>query len=188
MDEDEIEIDLDDVERRMNGAMAALRQEFASLRTGRASAVMLDPLMVSAYGTSLPLNQCGTVSVPDPRMLAVSVWDKGVVDAVVKSINESGLGINPIVEGTLIRLPIPELNEERRRELSRVAAQYSENARIAIRNVRRSAIEKVKKAKNDGMSEDDAHFWSEEIQELTDKAVANVDNALEGKKTEIMQV
>ena len=185
---EEIEIDLDDIERRMNGALSVLRQQFASLRTGRASAVMLDPLMVSAYGTSLPLNQCGTVSVPDPRMIAVSVWDKGLVDSVVKSIHESGLGINPIVEGTLIRLPIPELNEERRRELSRVAAQYAENARIAVRNVRRSGIEEVKKAKGDGMSEDDAHIWSDEIQELTDTVIAKVDSALESKKTEIMQV
>ena len=185
---EDFEIDVDDIERRMNGAIAMLRQEFATLRTGRASAMMLDPLMVAAYGTSLPLNQCGTVSVPDPRMIAVSVWDKANVAAVVKSIHESGLGINPIVEGTLIRLPIPELNEERRRELSRVAAQYAENARIAIRIVRRSGVEEVRKAKNDGMSEDDARIWSDEIQDLTDKAIAKVDNALDSKKTEIMQV
>jgi ribosome recycling factor len=188
MSEEDLEIDLDDLERRMDGAMAALRTEFASLRTGRASASMLDPILVEAYGSSMPLNQCGTVNVPEPRMITVNVWDKGLVGAVEKAIRNSGLGINPVVDGTIIRLPIPELNEERRRELSRVAAQYAEHARVAIRNVRRDGMDQLKKAKAAGMGEDDQKIWSDEIQELTDKAIAHVDEALEHKQSEIMQV
>lgn len=185
---DEIEIDLDDLERRMEGAMSALRQEFASLRTGRASASMLDTIMVDAYGSPTPINQVGTVNVPEPRMVTVNVWDKGLVQAAEKAIRESGLGINPQLNGTIIMLPIPELNEERRRELTRVAAQYAENARVAVRNVRRDGMDHVKKAKGDGMSEDDQKFWSDSIQELTDKHIAAVDKALENKQAEIMQV
>jgi ribosome recycling factor len=185
---DEIEIDLDDLERRMDGAMASLRHEFASLRTGRASASMLDPIVVDAYGSPTPINQVGTVNVPEPRMVTINVWDKGLVSKVEKAIRESGLGINPQLNGTIIMLPIPELNEERRRELTRVAAQYAEHARVAVRNVRRDGMDQVKKAKGDGMSEDDQKFWSDAIQEMTDKHIGLVDRALESKQAEIMQV
>lgn len=182
------EIDLDDLEKRMDGALTALKTEFASLRTGRASASMLDPVMVDAYGSSMPINQCATINVPEPRMVLVNVWDKGLVNAVDKAIRNSGLGINPQMDGTILRLPIPELNEERRRELAKVAGQYAENARIAVRNVRRDGMDQLKKAKADGMSEDDQKIWEEEVQELTDKAIKGIDAALEHKQEEIMQV
>ena len=185
---DDIEIDLDDLERRMDGAMTALRSEFLTLRTGRASASMLEPVMVDAYGAMTPVNQVGTVNVPEPRMITVNVWDKSMTGKVEKAIRESGLGINPVVDGTIIRLPIPELNEERRRELTRVAGQYAESARVAIRNVRRDGMDQIKKAKSDGMSEDDQKFWEGEVQELTDKSIAKIDQALESKQEEIMQV
>ncbi|KEO59264.1 ribosome recycling factor [Thioclava indica] len=185
---DEIEIDTDDLEHRMKGAMASLKHEFASLRTGRASASMVDPVMVDAYGTMTPINQVGTVNVPEPRMVTVNVWDKGLVNKVEKAIRESGLGINPQTNGTIIMLPIPELNEERRRELTKVAAQYAESARVAIRNVRRDGMDQIKKAKGNGMSEDDVKFWETSVQELTDTHTALVDKALEGKQAEIMQV
>lgn len=187
MADEEFELDIDDLERRMEGAIGALRTEFASLRTGRASASMLDPITVEAYGQRTPLNQIGTVNVPEPRMVTVNVWDKSMVQAVEKAIRESGLGINPQLNGTIIMLPIPELNEERRRELTRVAAQYAEHARVAVRNVRQDGMQQIKKAK-DSMSEDDAKMWSDEVQELTDKFVANVDKSLETKQEEIMQV
>ncbi len=168
--------------------MTALKHEFASLRTGRASATMVEPIQVNAYGAMTPLNQIGTVNVPEPRMLTINIWDKSLVGAAEKAIRESGLGINPVVDGTIIRLPIPELNEERRRELTRVAAQYAEQARVAIRNVRRDGMERLKKAKAAGMSEDDHKIWHDEVQELTDKYIASVDKALEHKQAEIMQV
>jgi len=185
---DDIEIDLDDLERRMDGAMGALRHEFGTLRTGRASATMVEPIMVDAYGALTPINQVGTINVPEPRMVTINVWDKGLVGRVEKAIRESGLGINPQLNGTIIMLPIPELNEERRRELTKVAAQYAEHARVAVRNVRRDGMDQIKKAKNDGMSEDDQKFWHDAVQELTDKFIANVDKALEDKQSEIMQV
>lgn len=185
---DDFELDTKDLERRMDGAMSSLRTEFASLRTGRASASMLEPVMVDAYGAMTPINQVGTVNVPEPRMVTVNVWDKGLVNKVEKAIRESGLGINPQMNGTIIMLPIPELNEERRKELTKVAAQYSENARVAIRNVRRDGMDQIKKAKADGMSEDDQKFWEEEVQELTNQHIKAVDEALEAKQAEIMQV
>lgn len=186
---DDFMLDTDDLERRMDGAMASLRTEFASLRTGRASASMLEPVTVEAYGQQTPINQLGTVNVPEPRMVTINVWDKSMVNAVEKAIRESGLGINPQLNGTIIMLPIPELNEERRRELTKVAGQYAEHARVAVRNVRRDGMDQVKKAKNDGlMSEDDQKFWETEVQELTDKHIAAVDAALETKQAEIMQV
>ena len=188
MSEEDLEPDLDDLKRRMDGAMTSLRAEFATLRTGRASATMLEPVMVDAYGAMTPINQVGTVNVPEPRMLTVNVWDKSLVGKAEKAIRESGLGINPVVDGTIIRLPIPELNEERRRELSKVAGQYAESARIAIRNVRRDGMEQLKKAKTAGMSEDDHKIWSDEVQELTDAAIGGIDSALETKQEEIMQV
>ncbi|MGR3712927.1 MAG: ribosome recycling factor [Shimia sp.] len=188
MSDQDIEIDTDDLSRRMDGAMGALKTEFASLRTGRASATMLEPVMVDAYGSKTPINQVGTVNVPEPRMVTVNVWDKSLVGAVEKAIMNSGLGINPQTNGTIVMLPIPELNEERRTELARVAAQYAEHARVAIRNVRRDGMDQIKKAKNDGMSEDDQKIWESEVQELTDTFIKSVDGALENKQAEIMQV
>ena len=185
---DDIEIDLDDLERRMTGAMASLRTEFASLRTGRASASMLEPVQVDAYGQMTPINQVGTVNVPEPRMVTINVWDKSLVNKVEKAIRESGLGINPQTNGPIIMLPIPELNEERRRELTKVASQYAEHARVAVRNVRRDGMDRIKKAKAEGMSEDDQKFWESAVQELTDNYVRQVDDALEHKQAEIMQV
>ena len=188
MADDATEIDLDDLQRRMDGALASLRHEFASLRTGRASASMLEPVHVDAYGQQTPINQLGTVNVPEPRMVTINIWDKGMVGKVEKAIRESGLGINPVVDGTIIRLPIPELNEERRRELTKVAAQYSESARVAIRNVRRDGMDQLKKAKAAGMSEDDNKMYADEVQALTDASIAQIDKALEAKQQEIMQV
>ncbi|QIE44362.1 ribosome recycling factor [Pseudohalocynthiibacter aestuariivivens] len=185
---EDIEIDTADLERRMEGAIASLRTEFASLRTGRASAAMLEPVMVDAYGAQTPINQVGTVNVPEPRMVTINVWDKGLVNKVEKAIRESGLGINPQMNGTIIMLPIPELNEERRRELTKVASQYAEHARVAIRNIRRDGMDQIKKAKGDGMSEDDQKFWETEVQDLTDKLIVQVDKQLETKQAEIMQV
>ena len=186
---DDFMLDTDDLERRMDGAMANLRTEFASLRTGRASASMLEPVMVDAYGSMTPINQVGTVNVPEPRMVTVNVWDKGLVNKVEKAIRESGLGINPQLNGTIIMLPIPELNEERRRELTKVAGSYAENARVSIRNVRRDGMDQIKKAKADGdLSEDDQKIWEDEVQEMTDKSIKAVDAALEPKQAEIVQV
>ena len=185
---DDFELDTDDLKRRMDGTMSNLRTEFASLRTGRASASMLEPVMVEAYGQMTPINQVGTVNVPEPRMVTVNVWDKSMVNKVEKAIRESGLGINPQMNGTIIMLPIPELNEERRRELGKVAGQYAEHARVSIRNIRRDGMDQVKKAKSDGMSEDDQKFWETEVQELTDAYIKRVDEALETKQEEIMQV
>jgi ribosome recycling factor len=185
---DDLDIDLDDLERRMDGALAALRGELASLRTGRAAASMLDPVQVDAYGQMTPINQLGTVNVPEPRMVTINIWDKAMVGKVEKAIRESGLGINPQLNGTIIMLPIPELNEERRRDLTRVAAQYAEHARVAVRNVRRDGMDQIKKAKAAGMAEDDQKLWADEIQALTDKAIAAVDKTLETKQAEIMQV
>ena len=185
---DEVEVDLDDLQRRMDGAIGALKADFSSLRTGRASASILDTVMVDAYDSQMPLNQCGTVNVPEPRMITVTVWDKGLIGAVEKAIRNSGLGINPVGDGMTIRLPIPELNEERRQELAKVAGGYAENARVAVRNVRKDGMDQVKKGKADGMGEDDQKIWSDEIQEMTNTAIANIDKALEAKQEEIMQV
>ena len=185
---EEFELDVDDLTRRMDGAMSALKSEFASLRTGRASSSMLDPVMVEAYGNKTPINQVGTVNVPEPRMVTINVWDKSLVELVDKAIRESGLGINPQMNGTLIMLPIPELNEERRRELSKVAAQYAEQARISIRNIRKDGMDQVKKYKSDGMSEDGQKFWEGEVQEMTDDYVKRIDSLLHTKQDEIMQV
>lgn len=185
---DDFMLDTDDLERRMDGAMASLKTEFASLRTGRASASMLEPIMVEAYGQKTPVNQVGTVNVPEPRMVTLNVWDKSLVGAVEKAIRESGLGINPQLNGTIIMLPIPELNEERRRELTRVAAQYAESARVSIRNIRRDGMDQIKKAKSDGLSEDDQKIWEDEVQSMTNRHIKSVDAALDTKQSEIMQV
>ena len=186
---DDTDIDLDDLSRRMNGALSSLSGEFSTLRTGRATASMLDPVMVDAYGAMTPLNQVGTINVPEPRMVTLSIWDKGMMKAVEKALRDSGLGINPQVDGTLIRLPIPELNEERRADLAKVAAKYAESARVAVRNVRRDGMDQVKKAKNSNdISEDDQKLYSDEIQEMTDSAIAKIDESLAAKEKEIMQV
>ncbi len=188
MSQDDLDIDLDAIQRRMEGAMTALKVEFASLRTGRASAQMLDNIQVDAYGQMTPINQMGTVNVPEPRMVVINVWDKAMISKVEKAIRESGLGINPVTDGPLIRLPIPELNEQRRKELTKVAAQYAESAKVAIRNVRRDGMDQIKKAKAAGLGEDDQKMYADEVQELTDKAIAAVDKQLEQKQAEIMQV
>lgn len=185
---DDIEIDTDDLERRMDGAMAALKHEFGTLRTGRASASMVEPIMVDSYGSLVPINQVGTINVPEPRMVTVNVWDKGMIAKVEKAIRDSGLGINPQTNGPIIMLPIPELNEERRRELTKVASHYAEHARVAIRNVRRDGMDQIKKAKAAGMSEDDVKFWETEVEDLTRKHIALIDKALEAKQAEIMHV
>lgn len=185
---DEFELDTDGLTRRMEGAISALRTEFASLRTGRASGSMLEPIQVEAYGQMTPINQLGTVNVPEPRMVTINVWDKGMVNKVEKAIRESGLGINPQLNGTIIMLPIPELNEQRRKELTKVAAQYAEHARVAVRNLRRDGMDQIKKAKANGLSEDDQKFWEDEVQDLTDRFIKLVDQTLEAKQAEIMQV
>jgi len=182
------DIDVDDLKRRMDGAMHSLSTDFASLRTGRASASMVEPIMVDAYGSLTPLNQIGTVNVPEPRMLTINIWDKSLVAKAEKAIRESGLGINPQLNGTIIMLPIPELNEERRAQLSKVAGGYAENARVSIRNVRRDGMEHLKKAKLAGMSEDENKIWHDEVQDLTDTYIAKIDAALDTKQAEIMQV
>ena len=188
MSQDATDIDLDAIQRRMDGAMNALKTEFSSLRTGRASAAILEPIMVESYGQMTPINQLGTVNVPEPRMVVINVWDKAMISKVERAIRDSGIGINPVVDGPLIRLPIPELNEERRKQLSKVAATYAENAKVAIRNVRRDGMDQIKKAKAAGMAEDDQKMWSEEVQDLTDKAIIAVDRQLDQKQHEIMQV
>ena len=180
------DIDIDAIEKRMNGAVSAMKSEFQALRTGRASASLLDKIMVNAYGAMTPLNQCAGINVPEPRMITVTVWDKTLIDSVDKAIRESNIGINPVGDGMILRLPIPELNEERRIELTKVAGGYAENARIAVRNVRRDGMDQVKKS-ND-LSEDDQKIWSDEIQELTNKSIKKIDEVLEQKQAEIMQV
>jgi len=179
----------DDVKRRMDGAREVLHKEFSGLRTGRASAGLLEPLTVDAYGSEMPMNQVGTVSVPESQMLTVQVWDKSLVKAVEKAIQEAGLGLNPSVDGQLIRVPIPTLTEERRQELAKVAHKYAEEGRIHVRNVRRHAMDDLKKAEKDGkISEDEHRDYSKEIQDLTDAAVKSVDEALAKKEQEITQV
>ena len=180
------DIDIDAIEKRMNGAVSAMKSEFQALRTGRASASLLDKIMVNAYGAMTPLNQCAGINVPEPRMITVTVWDKTLIDSGDKAIRESNIGINPVGDGMMLRLPIPELNEERRIELTKVAGGYAENARIAVRNVRRDGMDQVKKS--DDLSEDDQKIWSDEIQELTNKSIKKIDEVLEQKQAEIMQV
>ncbi len=181
--------DLSDIERRMDGAVEALKHEFAGLRTGRASTSLLDPVMVDVYGAHMPLNQVGTVSIPEARLLTVQVWDRGNVLAVEKAIRASGLGLNPIPDGQLIRIPIPELTEERRLELSKIAGKYAEQGRVAVRNVRRDGMDMLKKMEKDGdMSEDEHKLWAEEIQKQTDEHIAKIDDVYASKEKEIMQV
>lgn len=186
---DDTEPDIDDLQRRMEGALSALKAEFGGLRTGRASASLVEPVMVEAYGSQMPLNQVGTVSVPESRMLTVQVWDKGLVAATEKAIRNAGLGINPVVDGQLIRIPIPELNEERRKELTKIASKYAEQARVAVRNVRRDGMDGLKKLEKEGhISEDDHKIYADEIQSMTDGLIKRIDDALGVKDAEIMQV
>jgi ribosome recycling factor len=180
---------LKDVRRRMDGALEALRKEFSGLRTGRASVGLLEPVTVEAYGSAVPLNQVANINVPEPRLITVNVWDRGMVKAVDKAIREAGLGLNPQTEGQTIRVPIPDLNEERRRELTRVAAKYAEAARIAVRNVRRDGIEALRKQEKDGdISQDEQKKLERDVQHMTDDHVKRVDDTLAQKDKEILQV
>ena len=182
------DFDIEGLNKRMSGALNSLKSDFHGLRTGRASSAMLDSIMVEVYGNHIPINQCATINVPESRMVTVNVWDKSNVATVEKAIISSGLGINPVSEGSILRLPIPELNEERRKELSKLAGSYAEQARIAVRNVRRDGMDKIKKLKNNSMSDDDAKIWSDEIQELTNSTIIMIDKPLEEKQSEIMQI
>jgi len=178
-----------DLRRRMDGAVEALRKEFAGLRTGRASTTLLDQIMVEAYGSTVPLAQCGTVNAPEPRMLIVQVWDRALVKPVEKAIRDGGLGLNPQSDGQTVRVPIPDLNEERRRELVKVAAKYTEQARISARNVRRDGIDALKKSEKDGeISQDEHRRFQAEIQAMTDETIKKIDDAFAQKDKEILQV
>jgi len=181
--------DLKDIEKRMDRAVEVFRQELAGLRTGRASTSLLEPIHVQAYGTEMLLNQVATVSAPEPRLLVVQVWDRSLVKAVEKAIRESGLGLNPMTEGNVIRVPLPELSEERRRELVKVAHRYAEQARVAVRNVRRDAMETLKRREREGeISQDEHRRLAEQVQKLTDGHIATIDRLLEQKEKDILQV
>ena len=182
-------LDLDDIKRRMEGSLNSLKTEFMGLRAGRASTAMLEPIMVEAYGSKMPMNQVGNISVPEPRLLTVTVWDAGLTSSVEKAIRESDLGLNPMAEGTLIRVPIPDLSEERRKDMVKVAGRYAEAARVAVRNVRRDGIEAARKLEKDSeISEDERHDLETDIQKLTDDHVKQIDDALSNKETEITKV
>lgn len=182
-------IDLNDIKRRMDGAVTAFKSDIASLRTGRASANILDPVTVEAYGSRVPLNQVANITVPEPRMLGVSIWDKSMVNAVDRAIRESNLGLNPIMDGQNLRIPLPELNEERRKSLVKVAHDYTEKSKVAVRNVRRDGMDALKKAEKDGdIGQDDSRAQSEKIQKMTDDAISDLDRLLAEKEKEIMQV
>lgn len=182
-------LDLEDIKRRMEGSLNSLKTEFMGLRAGRASTAMLEPVMVEAYGSKMPMNQVGNISVPEPRLLTVTVWDAGLTSSVEKAIRESDLGLNPMAEGTLIRVPIPDLSEERRKDMVKVAGRYAEAARVAVRNVRRDGIESARKLEKDSeISEDERHDLETDIQKLTDDYVKQIDDALSNKETEITQV
>ncbi len=181
--------DINEIKRRMQGALQTLKHELGGLRTGRASASMLEPVHVDAYGQNMPLNQLASISVPEPRLISVQVWDKSMVKAVDKAIREAGLGLNPQADGQLLRIPVPELNEERRKELAKLASKYAEQARIAVRNVRRDGMELLKKLEKDHkIGQDEHHKLSEELQKLTDAHIREIDTALHAKEQEIMQV
>ncbi|MEM7302489.1 MAG: ribosome recycling factor [Pseudomonadota bacterium] len=182
-------LDFDDLTRRMEGAVSAFRNDLGGLRTGRASTSLLDPVMVDAYGQSMPINQVATVTTPEARMIGVQVWDKSMVSAVEKAIRESDLGLNPVVDGTNLRIPLPELNEERRKDLVKVAHQYAENARVAVRHVRRDGMDLLKKLEKDKeIGQDDARASGDKVQKATDDTIAQIDDLLGQKEQEIMQV
>ena len=179
----------DELDRRMNGAVSTLKSELGGLRTGRASAALLDPVKVEAYGNTVPINQVGTISTPESRMITVQVWDKGLSKAVDKAIRDAGMGLNPQMDGQLLRIPLPELNQERRKELSKLAAKYAEAARVAVRNVRRDGMDLLKRLQKDGkIGEDEQHTKGDELQKLTDAHIKDIDTALQNKEQEIMQV
>jgi len=181
--------DLEDIKRRMRGAIDVLHSEFGGLRTGRASSGLLEPLTVEAYGSQMPMNQVGTIGVPDARMLTVQVWDQGLVPAVEKAIMEAGLGLNPSRDGNMVRVPIPQLSEERRAELAKIAHKYAEQARVAVRNVRRDGMDKLKRMERDGnLSQDEQRAWGDDLQKLTDESIKEMDGVLATKEKEIMQV
>lgn len=182
-------VDFKDLQRRMDGAVSAFKHDLASLRTGRASSNLLDPIVVQAYGAPTPINQVASVSVPEPRMISVSVWDKSLVGAVDRAIREANLGFNPIMDGTMLRIPLPELNEQRRKELVKIAHQYAEQARVAARHVRRDGLDSLKKAEKDHqISQDEHKVSSDRVQKLTDDTIASIDSLLVEKEAEIMQV
>ena len=181
--------DPNDLARRMDGAIASLNKEFSGLRTGRASTALLENISIEAYGSKMPMNQVGAISVPEPRLLTVQVWDNGLVKDVEKAIQESNLGLNPQTEGNLIRVPIPDLSEERRIDLTKVAAKFGEQARVAVRNVRRDGMDSLKKSEKEGkISKDAQHTLGEDIQKLTDEHIALIDQMLSEKEQEILQV
>jgi ribosome recycling factor len=178
-----------ELDRRMHGAIETLKKEFSGLRTGRASPALLDPVKVEAYGNTVPINQVGSIGTPEARMITVQVWDKGLAKAVDKAIRDAGLGLNPQMDGQLLRIPLPELNEERRKELSKLAAKYAEAARVSVRNVRRDGMDLLKRLEKDHkISQDDQHAKGDELQKLTDVHIKDIDTALHAKEQEIMQV
>ena len=178
--------DFDDLELRMDGALDALKKEFSGLRSGRATADLLEPVKVNAYGSEMPLNQVGTIGVPDPRTLSVNVWDKGMVGAVEKAIREAGLGLNPVTDGQTVRIPMPPMTEERRKDLAKMTGKYAESAKVAIRNVRRDGMDSIKKA--DDMPEDDQKKAEKRVQEITDAKIKEAERLHEAKEDEIMKV
>ncbi len=183
------ELDIDDLTRRMDGAVEVFRKDLSGLRTGRASASLLEPIVVDAYGATMPINQVATINVPESRMISVQVWDRGLVKAVEKAIRNSALGLNPQVDGTLMRIPLPELSEERRQELVKVAHRYAEQTRIAIRNVRRDGMDQLKRLEKDGhISQDDHKVWADEVQALTDRQIELVNDLLQHKEKDIVTV
>jgi len=182
-------MNLEQTKQKMDGAIEALKKEFGGLRTGRASTSLLDKIQVEAYGSNMPLNQVGTVAVPEPRLLTVQVWDGGLVKSVEKAIRDAGLGLNPQPDGQLVRVPVPELSQERRQELAKIAGKFAEQARVAARNVRREAMDALKKSKTDGkMSEDEHKAQSDKVQKLTDETIKKIDEALAAKEKEITHV
>ena len=181
--------DINDLKRRMQGALGVFKNDLAGLRTGRASTSLLDPIVVTAYGSTMPLNQVATVSVPEPRMISVQVWDKGMVHAVEKAIRESSLGLNPVIEGTLLRLPIPELNTERRKELVKIAHKYTEATKVAIRHIRRDGMDELKDLEKEGLlTEDACRHFADKVQKLTDDLIKEIDSILAAKEKEILAV
>ncbi|MEO0498050.1 MAG: ribosome recycling factor [Pseudomonadota bacterium] len=182
-------LDLKDLQRRMDGTVTALRNDLSGLRTGRASANIVEPLMVDAYGSKMPMNQVANVSVPDARTVQIQVWDSGLVRAVDKAVRDSNLGLNPVLDGQLLRIPMPEMTEDRRREVVKIANEYTEKARVAARHVRRDGMDQLKKAEKDGdLSKDEAHSLSEDVQKMTDGTIKEIDATLATKEAEIMQV
>lgn len=182
-------VDLADISKRMDGALDSFQHNLAGLRTGRASTALVDNLKVEVYGSIMPLNQLASINIPEPRTISISVWDQNNVDAVEKAINNSDLGLNPNTEGNVIRMNLPDLTEERRKELVKVAGNYAEQARVAVRNVRKDGMDTIKKEKNDGdITEDDMHRFSEDIQGLTDDHIKKIDDALEEKESDIMTI